>query len=68
MENGVATNLSDGTKNALANAVYVYGNDVYVAGDEDNATVRVAKVWKNGIATSLTDGTKQTFRQCNNGC
>ena len=38
--------------------MYVYGNDVYVAGDEDNATVRVAKVWKNGIATSLTDGTK----------
>ena len=55
-KNGIATSITDGSKNAQANSVYVVGNDIYVAGYESNGTNKVAKVWKNGIATSLTDG------------
>jgi hypothetical protein len=52
--NGVAQDLTDGTKPAEAYSVYVSGNDVYVAGYEGN----VAMLWKNGVAQDLTDGTK----------
>ena len=58
-KNGVATVLSDGTKNGLGYGMFVQGNDVYVAGQEDdNATgFNIARVWKNGVPTNLTDGT-----------
>ncbi|WP_188753934.1 hypothetical protein [Parapedobacter defluvii] len=57
-KNGVATKLGSGADESTANAVFVSGNDVYVAGSEFNASAkRVAKLWKNGVATDLTDGT-----------
>jgi hypothetical protein len=55
-KDGVAIALSDSTKNADAYAVYVNGNDVYVAGFENNGTKDVAKYWKNGVAIALTNG------------
>jgi len=57
-KNGVVQDLTDGTREACAYSVYVYGNDVYVAGFEFNAqNTHVAKYWKNGVAQDLTDGT-----------
>jgi hypothetical protein len=52
-KNGVAQKLTDGTNNAGALSVFVFGSDVYVAGYDGN----VATVWKNGEAQNLTDGT-----------
>jgi hypothetical protein len=61
-KNGVATNLTDGIKNALGSSVFVSGTDVYVSGREYNSnSVSVAKVWKNGISVSLFDGTKDAI-------
>ncbi len=59
-KNNVATALTDGTKEAFANAVVVSGKDVYVVGYEAIASVKhVVKVWKNGIViNNLTDGTQ----------
>src|SRR6185312_11603193 len=56
-KNGVATRLADGTHGSVANAVFVKGTDIYVAGSENG----IAKVWKNGVATNLTDGTSVPF-------
>ncbi len=55
-KNGVFINLTDGTKDAYANAIVVVGEDVYVAGIEDNSLVYSprAKYWKNGVATTLS--------------
>ncbi|MEO7976612.1 hypothetical protein [Flavobacterium sp.] len=53
-KNGVVTSLTDGSKNAIANDIAVVGNDVYVAGYEENYEgLEVAKVWKNGTPTIL---------------
>jgi hypothetical protein len=57
-KNGVAVSLTDGSKNATGNSVYVVNNNVYIAGYENNGTVNVAKLWKNGVPTALTDGSK----------
>ena len=58
-KNGVLTNLTNGTTSAYASAVFVFENDVYVAGVEANSLgIQVGKVWKNGVATNLTDGTR----------
>ena len=54
-KNGVAAPLSANSSRTYADAVYVVGNDVYVAGygtDRNNAN-GVAIVWKNGIASTL---------------
>ena len=48
-KNGVGTALTDGTKNAYANAIVVSGTDVYVAGQEDG----LPTLWKNGAASRL---------------
>ncbi|MBA3673788.1 MAG: hypothetical protein H0W75_02340 [Chitinophagaceae bacterium] len=53
-KNGVATSLSDGTKDASAYSVFVSGSDVYVAGKEEAGSITIAKLWKNGVATSLS--------------
>lgn len=62
--------LTDGSENAYAESIVVYGTDVYVAGTEWNGksyqiqgsgdTYRksVAKYWKNGKPVNLTDGTE----------
>jgi hypothetical protein len=55
-KNGVVTNLTNGTFDAVPYALFVSGFDVYAAGRESNGTNHIAKVWRNGIATNLTDG------------
>jgi hypothetical protein len=50
-KNGIATNISDGTKNATATGVFVKGNDVYVSFTE--GVKKRAKLWHNGAVTTL---------------
>ena len=55
-KNGNPVKLSDGTKNAYGRSIAVSENDVYVAGEEENAVgVWVAKYWKNGNPIILGD-------------
>lgn len=55
-KNGVATSLTDGTKNASASDIFVVGEKVYVVGSEDNNSGEaVAKIWINGVPENLTD-------------
>jgi hypothetical protein len=61
--NGIATNLTNGTNDAIAKAIFVSNNDIYVAGREFNGTNYVAKFWKNGVAVNLTNG--NYFAQAN---
>jgi hypothetical protein len=59
--NGVAHKLTDGTKDALANTVYIDGDDVYVGGaEENNARLTYAIIWKNGKRIHLTDSASTT--------
>ncbi len=51
-KNGEMTYLSDGRKNAQAKSVFVYGEDVYVAGNEVGVNNKVL-LWKNGVQTVL---------------
>lgn len=60
-KNGVATNLTNGTNAAGAQSVYVYGKDVYVAGQEYNGKYYKGMLWKNGVATDITDGSRDAF-------
>tara|TARA_R110002051_G_scaffold235393_3_gene296898 strand:+ start:870 stop:2714 length:1845 start_codon:yes stop_codon:yes gene_type:complete len=55
-KNGVPQALTDGTKNAEANSVYVDGNNVYVVGYYTFVDKRLAVLWKNGEATVLSSG------------
>ena len=52
--NGIAVNLTDGTRFAEARSVYVSDDDVYVAGYNGN----FAMLWSNGIPLGLTDGVR----------
>ncbi len=51
-ENGNMTYLSDGKKNVQAKSVAVYGNDVYVAGNEVGVNNKII-LWKNGVPAEL---------------
>jgi hypothetical protein len=56
-KNGVAVDLSDGTRYATAFDLFVIGNDIYVGGREQmpgNAAYSQAKYWKNGTPVILT--------------
>ncbi len=55
-KNNNFVSLTDGTKDAFANAIVVVGNDVYVAGTEGDPMTsgKIAKYWKNGVATILS--------------
>jgi hypothetical protein len=52
-KNGVATNLSDASDGFYAFSVYVFNNDVYVAGGNSTGT---GIVWKNGQILYTTPG------------
>lgn len=57
-KNGVQTTLTDGTKDARVNSIYVSGTDLYAAGSEvDGVTSgdNQPKLWKNGtLVTALS--------------
>lgn len=62
-KNGVAVPLNDSTRStASAQSIFVNGNDVYVAGYENDQLsiggTPVAKYWKNGAPVALTDGSQ----------
>jgi len=48
-KNGIAAELTDGTKNAYANAVFVLNEDVYVVGNDGSKPI----MWKNGLSVDL---------------
>ena len=59
--NGIipANTIPNNDKHCFANAVFINGNDEYVAGSQNNATsgLAMATIWKNGNAATLTEGT-----------
>lgn len=56
-KNDEAVLLGPGLGGGAGRGIVVAGNDVYVAGVEDNSKfVRLAKYWKNGNPVILTDG------------
>ena len=62
-KNGKPVNLTDGSKWAVANSIAVSGNDVYVAGFEEDVASSgnyVAKYWKNGSPVILGDVSKNS--------
>ncbi|MBB5644302.1 hypothetical protein [Pedobacter cryoconitis] len=58
-KNGIPDNLTDGTKQAIGNSLFVNGNDVYVAGYENDGITCIASVWKNKIVTNAGSGLYQ---------
>jgi hypothetical protein len=56
-KNGIPVSLTDGSNLAFAHSIALYGNDVYVAGNEFNGSGKIGKYWKNKVSTNLTDGT-----------
>lgn len=53
-KNGIATALTDGTKEASSDGIVVVNNDVYIVGSEENAYgIFNAKYWKNGVPTTV---------------
>lgn len=66
-KNGVATSLTDGSADAVANEIVVSGTDVYIVGFEMDNTARYrnAKLWKNGVASEPFEGnTNSTAAHC----
>ena len=45
-KNGVVTALTNGQQHAIANSVYVSGNDVFLAGYQSNGGTYVATLWE----------------------
>ncbi|SHN46143.1 hypothetical protein [Chitinophaga sp. CF418] len=63
-KNGETIQLTDGTTYAGASAIAMSGNDVYVAGYQNNlAGEPVATYWKNKEAIKLSDG--KTYAKAN---
>lgn len=55
-KNGIATSLTDGTKDAVATDIAVSGENVYVVGGEENSKgIYLAKIWINGVSVDLTE-------------
>jgi hypothetical protein len=53
-KNGIATNLTDGFRNAEVRSLQIIGSDIYALGEEDNNVgAGVPKYWKNGVANIL---------------
>jgi len=66
-KNGNSVNVSDGTKNAYATSIAVSGNDVYVAGYEEQTAGSwdfIAKYWKNGNPVILGNVSKYSEASC----
>jgi len=64
-KNGAEINLTDGSKAAYANSIYLWENDVYIVGDEENpGGAKILKYWKNGTPINLTDGTYPATGYC----
>jgi len=57
-KNGIATRLSDGTHASEARSIVVSGNNVYVAGVENNNAV----YWKNGTLVNLINNPATYYR------
>jgi hypothetical protein len=49
-KNGVATELTDGSRNAMANALNLEDGQVRVAGYEVDLGARIARTWTDGAA------------------
>lgn len=62
-KNGVPTNITDGTKTGVVNALFVSGNDVYIAGGEYDQTTfnSVTTLWKNGTPIFTRNGDDFNF-------
>jgi hypothetical protein len=58
-KNGVTENWTDGTKQAIGNAVFVDGKDIYVSGYENDNTTCTASLWKNKIVANAGSGLYQ---------
>jgi hypothetical protein len=65
--NGVKKNLSDITKNSVANSVFALDNDVYTVGLSYDLTYTKAGaiIWKNGAQTNLETNTTATESKAN---
>lgn len=51
-------------RNADSNSIFVSGNDIYVAGwQDDGYKGMVAKYWKNGTQVNLTNGNKSAYAE-----
>lgn len=59
-QNGTQVELTNGSSNARANAIFLADGDVYAGGFENNSNgISMATIWKNGLGVRLTDGTYQ---------
>ena len=61
MENGVATELTDGSSPAGAYGIGVNGSDVIIGGNTTYNGHSVATYWKNGTAVRLGDGSVDSY-------
>lgn len=59
-KNGVPQALTNGNNEAGSSSIFVWNEDVYVAGYESNGDHSVAMLWKNGEPIPLSDGAVPT--------